>query len=351
MKIAITGETGFLGYHLTQYFKYQLKYDVISLTRDYQTNIELIKTCDWLIHSAGINRNLTFSQNNLILAKELVSLLVQHNININIAYASSVQEFYNTEYGNDKANAGKILSDYCMKIDSKFISYKLPNLFGPFSKPNYNSVVSTFCYNIINNKLCYIDDNKIDLCYVYDAIQAISLDDTNPTYITSNITIKSLHELLNQYHLKYSQGIIPELNSKFDIQLFNTYRSFADFTHKLTRHIDNRGYLIELLKSENSQSQIFCSVTKPGITRGNHFHFNKIERFCILKGTAKILLRKLGSDKIIQHILNEDTDTIIDIPILYTHNITNISDSELICVFWANEIFDKENTDTYFIKV
>lgn len=351
MKVAITGETGFLGYHLTQYLRYHVGYEVISLTRNYQNNIHLIKDCDWLIHCAGINRNLSSSCNNLILAEELIELLLRNNINVNIAYASSIQEFHNNEYGNDKANAGKVLSNYCSEINSEFISYKLPNLFGPFGKPNYNSVVATFCYNIANNTPCHINDNEINLCYVYDAIQIMTLDAIDCTYVTTNITVKELYNRLILYHTKYQDGIIPELNSKFDIQLFNTYRSFTKCMHTFIRYTDGRGYLIELLKSENSQSQIFFSTTRPGITRGNHFHFNKIERFCVLKGTANISMRKLGSNEIIRYIISDNMDTVIDMPILHTHNISNIGSDELICVFWTNEIFNSDHTDTYFINV
>lgn len=351
MKIAITGETGFLGYHLTQYYKYQLGYDVVSLTRDYQRNIHLIKDCDWLIHCAGVNRSASVGSDNILLATELVQLLQTYDIKINIAFTSSVQEFIGTEYGVGKSEASKILLEYCTQTNKKFISYKLPNLFGPFGKPNYNSVVATFCYNLVNDNVCQVNNNKVDLCYVYDAIQVMTLDDTDHTYVTTSISIKELYEQLSQYHLSYSKGIIPKLNSKFDIQLFNTYRSFANCTHEFARYTDDRGYLIELLKSEGTQSQIFFSTTKPGITRGNHFHFNKVERFCVLKGTANISMRKLGSDEVISYIIGEDTNTVVDMPILYTHNITNIGDTELICVFWTNEIFDKEYPDTYFIQV
>lgn len=351
MKVAITGETGFLGYHLTQYFKYQLKYDVVSLSRDYQTNIELVKDCDWLIHCAGINKELSATNNNSLLANELVNLLESYNIKINIAFASSVQEFRDTEYGLDKIQCNKILNAYCQDSNKKFISYKLPNLFGPFGKPNYNSVVATFCYNLVNGIDCQINDNEIQLCYVYDAIQTMSLNDDTHVYKTTKITIKDLYSKLYSYHTCYINGIIPKLTCKFDIQLFNTYRSFANNRHEFTRHTDDRGYLVELLKSYGSESQIFFSTTKPNITRGNHFHFNKIERFCVLKGSANISIRKLGTSEIISYNITDNMNTIVDMPILYTHNITNTGDSELICLFWTNEIFDKENPDTYFENV
>jgi UDP-2-acetamido-2,6-beta-L-arabino-hexul-4-ose reductase len=352
MTIAITGETGFLGYHLTQHLKYRLGYTVINLTRDYQSNIHLVKQCDWLIHCAGINKGLTDTHNNKLIAHELTELLDKHDISINIAYASSVQEFYDTEYGNDKSIAGNILSNYCQRINTKFISYKLPNLFGPFGKPNYNSVVTTFCYNIVNNHVCNINTHAMaDLCYVYDAIDTISQLDHTHTYITTAISIDDLYNKLIKFHENYSNGIIPVLATNFDIQLFNTYRSFSKCDHKFLRHQDERGYLIELLKSNMSQSQIFFSTTNPGVTRGNHFHFNKVERFCILKGIANISLRKLGSDEIIQYIVTDDMNMVVDMPILYTHNITNIGDTELVCVFWTNEIFDISNPDTYIEHV
>lgn len=351
MKIAITGETGFLGYHLTQYFKYQLKYNVVELTRDYQSNINTIKDCDWLIHCAGVNKGLNLTTNNVSLATELVQLLNDNSVEINIAYASSIQEYLRNEYGLDKAEAGKILNAYCNQINKKFISYKLPNLFGPFGKPNYNSVVSTFCYNIANDNISQINDNIIDLCYVYDAISEMKLSDDIQNYTLTNISVSNLFIKLQNFHTDYSKGIIPKLYTKFDIQLFNTYRSFVNCKHEFTTYVDERGYLAELLKSKGSESQLFFSTTIPGVTRGNHFHFNKIERFCVLKGTANVSMRKLGTSEVISYIIEENKNTVIDMPILYAHNITNIGDSDLICVFWTNEIFNKEIPDTYYIQV
>jgi UDP-2-acetamido-2,6-beta-L-arabino-hexul-4-ose reductase len=351
MKVAITGETGFLGYHLTQYLKYHLNYEVVSLSRDYQNNINLVKTCDWLIHCSGVNRGSDVGRANILLATELVNLLKKNDIKINIAFASSIQEFNKTEYGLSKIKCNEILHEYCTNSNSKFISYKLPNLFGPFGIPNYNSVVATFCYNIVNNIKSEISDNITNLCYVYDAIEVISSFKDLNSFNLKEISINDLFNRLLDFHTKYTNGIIPELLTKFDIQLFNTYRSFAVNVHKFTRSVDERGYLVELLKCYGAQSQIFFSTTKPGVTRGNHFHFNKIERFCILKGSAKIELRKLGTDKIISYIIDESMNTVIDMPVLYTHNITNIGSEELVCAFWVNEIFDANYPDTYFNKV
>jgi UDP-2-acetamido-2,6-beta-L-arabino-hexul-4-ose reductase len=351
MKVAITGETGFLGYHLTQYLRYQLGYEVVSLSRNYLDNIQLAKDCDWLIHCAGVNRGNDVYEDNFAITRALTTELYAHGIYINVAFISSVLEDMDTPYGKSKQVCKHMLATYCSDAGTEFISYRLPNLFGPFGKPNYNSVVATFCHNIVNGIDSQVNDVSVQLCYVYDAINTISKFDQTHTYVTTSISIKDLYQKLHSFHQLYSNGIIPELTTKFDIQLFNTYRSFTMSIHKFIRYTDERGYLIELLKSNMSQSQIFVSVTKPGVTRGNHFHFNKIERFCVLKGSANISMRKLGSDDIIQYIVTDDMDMVIDMPVLYTHNIANIGDSDLVCMFWTNEIFDKEQPDTYFIKV
>ena len=351
MKVAITGETGFLGYYLTQYLKYNKQFEVIELGRDYQKNISKLKQCDWLFHCAAVNRGNDVGITNISITNNLVKLLDNNDIKINISFMSSIQEDTNNEYGNSKLECKNILHQYSIRSNTKFISYKLPNLFGPFGKPNYNSVVATFCHNIINGIDCVVNNNDVSLCYVGDVVDIISSLTECENFQTHNITITDLYKMLLDFHKNYSQGIIPTLDCNFKIQLFNTYRSYSNNIHKFIRHSDERGYLIELLKSGTNQSQVFFSTTNPGVTRGNHFHFNKIERFCILKGTAEISIRKIGTDEKISYIINNIDDTVIDMPVLYTHNITNIGNTELICVFWVNEIFDTNLPDTYFIEV
>ena len=146
-------------------------------------------------------------------------------------------------------------------------------------------------------------------------------------------------------------GTIPKLVTNFDINLFNTFRSFSNSKFILQKHSDERGYLVELVKGENSETQVFYSITKPGVTRGNHFHFNKIERFCVLSGNAEIILRKVGTKEKISYNVKGSDNTVVDMPILYTHNITNVGKDDLICVFWVNKIYDSKNPDTYFNKV
>jgi len=351
MKVAVTGETGFLGYYLVQYLKYNKRFDVVELGRDYQNNIDQLIDCDWLFHCAAVNRGNDVGITNISITNELVNLLQHNNIKINISFMSSIQEDINNEYGQSKSECKKILQRYATQSKTKLISYKLPNIFGPFAKPNYNSVVATFCYNVINDADCTVNDNMVSLSYIGDVVEIISSFTSIDNFQTHTLSVTELYKLILEFHKNYSVGTIPTLDCNFKVQLFNTYRSYINCTHKLNRNSDNRGHLLELLKSGTTQSQIFFSTTHPGVTRGNHFHFNKIERFCILKGTAKISIRKIGTNKKISYIISEMDDTVIDMPILHTHNITNIGNTELVCVFWVNEIFDKNLPDTYFIEV
>lgn len=350
MKVAVTGETGFLGYHITQNLIHKLRYDTISLGRNYQTEIERLRGCDWLIHCAGVNRGQNVAQSNISITKELVTLLEDHKITINIAFSSSTQEKLDNEYGNSKRECSKILSEYCKRAGTIFIGYQVPNLFGPFGKPNYNSVVATFCHNAVQGIESKTNNAEVNLCYVSDAASVICSFNKSE-FNTTRVSIEFIHKKILDYHKQYSTGIIPKLDNKFELDLFNTYRSFAERKHALVKREDQRGHLIELVKSLGSESQVFFSVTKPGITRGNHFHFRKIERFCVLKGEARISIRKVGENNVDQYLVSGDTHCVIDMPVLCTHNITNIGSDDLICVFWSNEIYNQEDPDTYFLEV
>ena len=209
MKIAITGEIGFIGYHLTQYFKYQTDHEVISLTRDYINNIDKLVDCDWLIHCAGVNRGSNVLKNNIDITTSLVKELISNNIKVNVSFISSIQEDLDNDYSKSKKECHLILEKYCIDSNTKYIKHKLLNIFGPFVKPNYNSVVATFCYNLVNNIDCTVNNSDIKLCYIYDAIQVIASFKEFDHYNTVNITINDLYMQLLEYHIQYSKGIIP----------------------------------------------------------------------------------------------------------------------------------------------
>jgi UDP-2-acetamido-2,6-beta-L-arabino-hexul-4-ose reductase len=360
MNIIITGETGFIGYHLAQYLTWIKKENIISVGRDFQNEPKKFTDVDWVIHLAGINRadDRDIYDGNVKLANDLVNIFTKNNITPNVLFISSIQESLNNSYGNSKIEASKIIKTHCNFNNKSFISLKLPNVFGPFCKPNYNSFIATFCNNIskgIETKI--IKNNNVPLIYVQDVCKLIyeSILQNKEISFETEIVNSNVSEILNKlihYNSLYNeQGIFPKLHDKFDINLFNTFRSYINPVFQLTRKVDNRGALIEILKCELSQTQMFYSITKPNIIRGNHFHFNKIERFMILKGTALIEMRKIGTNEIFSYIIKDTDDMTIDMPIMYTHSLKNIGDDELICCFWTQEIFNQSDPDTYFETV
>lgn len=348
MKVAITGERGFLGYHLTQYYKWVKGDQVVSLSRDYIDNIKVLKDCDLLIHCAAVHRGNNVYESNINMAKDLVNSLQDNQININIKYTSSIQIHNDTAYGKSKKEVSLILKDYCSKSNLLFEEYLLPNLFGVFGKPNHTSFINTFCYNVVNGLEIKYNSNEVNLCYVYDAIDVI--DNKEFAFKTTNITVKEVYNLIVEFHLKYQRGEIPSISSKFHRNLFNVYRSFASPINDRVRYSD-KGNLVKHLKSKNMESQIFFSTIIPGITRFNHFHFNKVERFYVLSGDAKIDMRQVGTNDVKSFTISGENNVVIDVPVLYTYNITNVGITELVCVFWRDEFFDVNNPDTYSAKV
>tara|TARA_Y100000114_G_scaffold120838_1_gene115868 strand:- start:1322 stop:2374 length:1053 start_codon:yes stop_codon:yes gene_type:complete len=347
MKIAITGASGFVGYHLSQYYKYVMGYDVIPVPMD--LNVDLSE-CDLLVHCAGVNRGENIFKDNVEITKKLIDYLTTNNIKIDIKFTSSIQEDLDNDYGYSKKLCKQLLFSYCDKVNSKFTSYKIPNIFGPFCKPNYNSFISTFCYNLVNNIKSNFNSNKVDLIYINDVVKHIALSESElfDNSKINTVVVSEIHSLLEEIHTMYSSGIFPQMDNKFKWDLFNTYRSFTNNSFKFNKHTDERGSLIELIKSNLSPSQVFYSTTKPGFTRGNHFHFSKVERFCVIKGEAEISIRKIGSESVDKIIVNGNDNTVVDMPVLHTHNLKNVGNEDLVCIFWVNEIFDKENPDTYF---
>jgi UDP-2-acetamido-2,6-beta-L-arabino-hexul-4-ose reductase len=360
MNIVITGEKGFIGYHLTQYLKWVKNENVISVGRDFQKEFKKFKNVDWVIHVAGVNRasDDEIYNGNIGLANELIEIFDKNKSTPNVIFMSSIQESLNNVYGNSKIKASELIKSHCDNQNKSFISLKLPNVFGPFCKPNYNSFVATFCDKIFKgDKPKIIKDNKVPLIYVQDVCEVIynsiiqNQEQSFKEY-TYGINVSEILDKFNYFNELYNEsGTLPKLDNKLDINLFNTFRSYMSPLSQLIKRTDDRGYLIEILKCESSQTQMFYSVTKPNITRGNHFHFNKIERFMILKGTALVEMRKIDSDEVLSWTISDTDNLTIDMPILYTHSLKNVGDTELICCFWTQEIFDPSSPDTYFENV
>lgn len=370
IKIAITGASGLIGKNLSNNLKYiQKSFDVVEISKsDFDDDNILdkkISNANFVIHLAAVCRD-TNQENlynqNIFLTKKIISSLSRINRTAHIIFASSTHEKDGSSYGKSKFDSRNLFIEWSNENNTNFHGLIIPNTFGPFGKPFHNSVVSTFCHQLINEQECKINNNAIlNLLYVddlvYHIIQIIKDEELikkEEYYIIKNVNqieLTDLYNLLKKFKdLYYDQGIIPYFENKFQLSLFNTFRSYIPiekyFPRIYTKHNDERGNFIELLKLK-SGGQVSFSTTRPNITRGNHFHTRKIERFMILKGEAIVELRKVDSTQKFTFKLSGENPSYIDMPIWYTHNLKNIGKDELITVFWINEFFDINDPDTF----
>ena len=370
MRIGVIGQNGFIGYHLTQTIKYQCSdFTLVPFQKSFFQDVSALQTfvssCDVIVHLAGVNRAQTDQEvyhGNMQLASALKTALVAANFKGHLLFASSSQEKGESAYGKAKKDARVLLEDTMSTLGGKFTGLIIPNIFGPFCKPNYNSFVATFCSKIINHESPeVINDANVPLLYVGNLVNQIlekvkepkdSLVEIKPDV---EVKVTEVLRLLNSFKAAYlDENTIPSLKSTFELQLFNSFRSYIDMDQinpvPIIQHTDNRGFFSELIRTEIG-GQFSYSTTLSGITRGNHFHTRKIERFMVIGGKAKISLRKIGSKEVHEYLLNGENPSYVDMPIWYTHKITNIGNTPLITAFWINEAYNSEDADTYFENV
>lgn len=372
MNILITGNKGFIGQHLVNNLKYinSSNYEVLQFSKeDFKKPSILddkVKKSSVIVHLAGLNRHENQSEIynvNVHISKELVSSIKRVGFKGKLIFTSSIQESLNNSYGKSKKDLRNLFIKESKLNGFRFSGLILPNVFGPFGKPNYNSFIPTFCQKICSEqKVEIIENTKVQLIYIGTVIDLIineieSRDSDFEIQVNpeKNITVSEVKDILIGFKKEYiDNNTIPKLESDFELNLFNTFRSYIDieasFPIKYKNNIDKRGNFIEILRS-NTKGQYSYSTTKLNITRGNHFHTKKIERFSVIKGDSLIQLRKIGTDEIIEFKLSGKNPSYIDMPVWYTHNISNIGDEELITLFWINEPYDINNPDTYTEKV
>jgi UDP-2-acetamido-2,6-beta-L-arabino-hexul-4-ose reductase len=371
VKVGITGQNGFIGKHL---------YNTLGILKDEFDRIDFARTffedadkldlftssCDVIVHLAGMNRHgdpQLIHDTNICLVNKLIASLKRTKRNVHILFSSSLQEERDNPYGKSKKAGRELLADWASASGNKFTGMIIPNVFGPFGHPYYNSVIATFCHQLTHNETPKIDvDGQVKLIYVGDLVNLIisairnnTVNDALKVDHTGEYRASELLALLELFKNQYFEnGIIPDLQNKFAINLFNTFRGYIDsqryFPVKFVAHADSRGSFVELIRL-NIGGQISFSTTVPGITRGNHFHTRKIERFAVIKGKALMQLRQVGTDKVMDFHLCGSEPAYVDIPIWYTHNIKNIGEDELYTIFWINEFYSEADPDTYFETV
>ena len=382
IKIGITGQAGFVGTHLFNTLGlYPERFERIPFKdeffRDANTLQNFVKQCDVIVHLAALNRHndpQVIYDTNLGLVKKLIDACQATQSTPHILFSSSTQEERDNLYGKSKKEGRQLFEQWAVRNNAAFTGLIIPNVFGPFGNPYYNSVVATFCHQLTHNETPKIDvDGEMKLIYVGELIEVIldkieavkTLFSTVPSSVchcdiltvphTSTIKVSQLLTLLTQFKKDYFQnGMIPNLTCPFERNLFNTLLCFIDhinfFPFSLKLNTDDRGSFVETVKL-NSGGQVSFSTTKPGITRGNHYHTRKAERFAVIKGKARIDIRKIGTNQILSFTLDGAQPSFVDMPIWYTHNITNIGNEELYTIFWISEHFNPADPDTYFENV
>ena len=361
MRVLITGANGFIGKNLQLFLRELPDVSVDSFTRadDPSVLADKIQSADFIFHLAGINRPETpaeFYSGNSDLTKRIVDILVEHDLHIPLVFSSSIQAELDNDYGKSK----RLAEDYILDHYPEGLVYRLHNVFGKDCRPNYNSVVATFCDHIAKNLPITIDDpdKSLNLIYIDDICETFVQLLHNPTPSTERyhyispvytITLGDLAAKLNSFKSDLSSISVPTTGDPFTKKLFSTfisYNTLSQFTFSPDSHNDARGSFTELIHTLDS-GQVSFSVSHPGITRGNHYHHTKVEKFIVLSGEAVMRFRKIGDASVTEIPVSGTHPTIITIPVGYTHNITNTGTTDLVLLIWCNEIFDPTHPDTY----
>jgi UDP-2-acetamido-2,6-beta-L-arabino-hexul-4-ose reductase len=368
MKILVTGSAGFVGRNLCVVLARTdgvelFEYDVGNP----DANLEVgLANADLIFHLAGVNRPKTvdeFHTGNAGLTEEICHKLLSLGRKPKIVLSSSVQAESENPYGLSKRQAEAALRDYAERSGAPAVVHRLKNLFGKWCRPNYNSVTATFCHNIANGLPIQISDprNIVDLTYVDDVVSAFlaALTDSRPDFRMAEplpshqITLGDLAALVTSFHDLRQTLLLPDFSRPFVRALYATYLSYLPknaFAYGLDIKTDNRGSLAEWIKQPGI-GQVFISRTKPGITRGNHYHHTKVEKFLVVQGEAVVRFRQIQGEEVIEYPVRGENYKVVDIPPGYTHSIENVGSGELVTLFWSSQIFDPRQRDTVFDPV
>lgn len=368
MYVLITGSSGFVGKNLTE--RLSRVEDVTVLKYNKKNTLDqleaYIQKADFIFHLAGVNRperTEEFYKGNSGLTQELIARIEKAGKCTPVLISSSIQAECDNDYGKSKLGSEQALREYAKRSSAPVFIYRLPNLFGKWCRPNYNSVVATWSYNITHSIPLQINNQEaiLTLAYIDDVVESFvghlhstdsCLDCSVP--IAYEKSLGEITKLLEHFKASRTSLIIPGVGSGFERALYATYLSYLpadNFSYELKGHSDERGTFYEILKTVDS-GQFSISTTKPGdIIRGNHYHNTKNEKFLVVKGEAIIELRDINSSEVINYYVSDKKMEIVEMIPGYTHNIKNISDEEMILFIWANEMYDNDKPDTYYLEV
>lgn len=364
MKVLLTGADGFLGWHTRTRLFCHGEHQVVPVgLPEWDQLGELIQGCDAVIHLAGVNDH-TNESANVEIAERLVAAAQGCNRFPTIVYSNTVHADTDTPYGNGKRRAAELLAAAAHESGANFTDVRLPNLFGEHARPNYNTFTASFIDALLNDREPQITDREISLLHAQDAAQALidGLTLVSDSPVGSRLlpsatqtSVVGVYEQLKYFNEVYAiKGELPQLADKLAVNLFNSFRAAMfpqRYPIRFTRHTDERGAFVEVARLHGGGGQTSFSTTKPGITRGNHFHLRKVERFVVVSGQALISLRRIFTDEVVSFDVTGDQPCAVDMPIGWSHNITNTGADELTTLFWINELFDPADPDTFALVV
>lgn len=369
MKILVTGAKGFIGQNLIERLKENKEfiifpYDMESTPEDLE---QFTKECDFVFHLAGVNRpkdEKEFLKGNFGFTSTLLNSLKKNKNKSPIMISSSIQAVLNNPYGISKKAGEDLMLSYAQETGAKVYIYRFENVFGKWARPNYNSAVATFSHNIAHDLPITINDPNVDmkLIYIDDVVSSL----VSLLYESSNTTETFRHvlpvyevklgyiaELLYSFKESRNTLSVPKLDDGFQKKLYSNYLSYLPenkFIYDLKMNVDNRGSFTEFIKTID-RGQVSINISKPGITKGNHWHHTKNEKFLVVSGEGVIRFRKINTTEVIEYHVSGEKLQVLDIPPGYTHNIENLGTTDMVTVMWANEPFDKNKPDTIYEEV
>lgn len=370
-RILITGAKGFLGRNLIANLREQGFEEIYEYDLDTGENMLdfFCESCEFVYHLAGVNRpehKEEYFTGNYVFTDLVLRKLKKYNNRSTIMYASSIQAKISNPYGESKKAGEELLKKFSLENGNKICIFQFPNLFGKWCKPDYNSVVATFCHNLARNLDIKVKDpnTEIRLVYIDDAVNTmISLLTKEESELTQiyyqvpefyDTTVGNIADIISAFKTLRKNSEIPFLASdSLEKKLYSTYVSYLpedDFTSVLPMHVDERGSFTEIFRTPE-RGQISVNISLPGIEKGNHWHNTKCEKFCVVSGEGLIRLKKPKESNIISYHVSGERLEMVDIPCGYAHSIINIGEEKLVTLMWCNECFDPEHADTYFLKV
>lgn len=362
MRVVLTGATGFLGWHTRCLLHATTDHTVVAVDRTSWGRLpELVADADAIIHVAGINRadDTELHDGNIRLARDVAEAVRGAGRPVALVFANSVQVGNGSPYATGKEGAADVLRSCAAETGGTLTDVLLPNLFGEHGRPGYNSFVASFGDAVVRGDTPSIADRPISLLHAQAAAKALVDALTTPTPQVSpqgtETSVLHIWETLTRFHTTYAAGgDVPAFADQLEVDLFNTYRAAlfpTGYPIALTPRSDQRGRLVETVRSHGNGGQTFVSTTVPGVTRGEHYHLTKIERFVVLSGQATIALRRMFTTDVVEFPVSGGEPALIDMPTMWVHNITNTGDTELTTLFWTDTLFDPDSPDTFPVPV